>query len=153
MFENSPKPPSQNGPCLMLLRPRARRQLTGMAYEMYRNTKHPVTMLQKAEISVLRVCIRRKSANLLNAVVDAMYKHPRTATHVELIMWALSGTSVSSSKCQSMDNCWVSSLTRTEFGVYNRPISRSRHAAVPSKRPSKARLPCVCQSDTLIECF
>ena len=42
---NRPNLPSQNGPCLMLLRPLTRSATTGIQYEMYNNTIHAVTML------------------------------------------------------------------------------------------------------------
>lgn len=48
MFAKSPHLPSQKGPCLMLSRPRYRRQITGIEYEMYSREIQAVTMLLNA---------------------------------------------------------------------------------------------------------
>jgi len=66
-FATSPSLPSQKGPRLRLLRPFARRRVTGMAYEMYNRTIHAVTILLElfSSVSYLskirRECVGRKA--------------------------------------------------------------------------------------------
>jgi len=49
---NRPNLPSQNGPCLILLRPLTRSATTGIQYEMYNNTIHAVTMLSSRKLGL-----------------------------------------------------------------------------------------------------
>lgn len=74
MLAARPHLPSQNGPRLMLLRPRYQRQRIGHEYERYSNVMHAVTML-------------------LNAVDEPRYSRPNAATMKQLTVCAMSGTS------------------------------------------------------------